>query len=143
MLHARQVRGENGEAQADRAAHAVVQPDGVPVEVGGGPLVCARQRPGQARLPATEQSVDPAAPLGRRGQVDVETDLGDSEAQFLRPEARVERRDHAGNGLLGRLIEADRGFGCGDRLAQPSQRFTQFVGAPAAQLEQIRSALER
>ena len=48
VLHAGQVGDEDRDAQPGRAAHAVVQPDRMPVDVRGRALLCRRQRPGQA-----------------------------------------------------------------------------------------------
>ena len=94
VLHAGAVGHEHGQAQTDRAADAVVQPDRVPVEVGGRALLRGRDRSGDACRLAAEEPVQPAAPLGGRGQVDVRRDLGDDEPQLLRAEARVEGGDH-------------------------------------------------
>ncbi len=59
-----------------------------------GSLVDRRQRAGRPGRAASQQLGDPAAPVGRRGDVDVARQLGDDEADLLRAEARVDRRDH-------------------------------------------------
>ena len=56
------------------------------LDVGAGALLGGGDGPGEARGLAAEQLVEPAAPLGRGGPVDVRRDLRHDEAQLLRPE---------------------------------------------------------
>ena len=119
-----------------------------------GALAGRRQRARDAlRLPA-EQAIPPAAPLGRRGQLDVARDLRGREAELLRAEARIERGEELAHALLlsARAASAARPIGSSivalrsmaSRAARNSAlRRAQRRGISGRRREQICAALER
>ena len=112
-------------ARARRRRGAVVQPHRVPLDVRGRALLRGRQGAGQTLGLAAEQPLDPAAPLGGRGEVDVAADERDGEGQLLRPEARVER----GEELADLLVDVDRLRPVGRGPTLPAARA--WPGAPS------------
>ena len=66
VLDAGQIGDEDGEAQADRTAHAVVQPNRVALDVGCGPLLRGRQRAGHAGRLMAEQALAASSGARRR-----------------------------------------------------------------------------
>ena len=153
VLDPGQFGDQHGQAKAGRAAHAVVKPDRVTLDVGGSTLLCRRQRPRQPWRPATDQSLEPATAFGRRGEVHVARDLGDDEAQLLRAEARVQRADELADprvdgGAPGRRGRGDRqrqgvaALQLDERFAEVVERAAQCVGAPVRRIEQVRAPLQ-
>ena len=65
VLHPGQVGHQHGQAQGDRAAHAVVQPDRVRLDVGAGPFLHRRQRPASPGRLAAQQLLPPGVVPGR------------------------------------------------------------------------------
>ena len=106
---------------------------------------------GEARGLAAEQLVDPAAPLGRGGPVDVRRDLRHDEAQLLCPEGGVERGDHVAHRRLCRGLSARRGadrqpqvvaLELAQSRAQLRQRRVQIVRGLLRRVQQVGTAFE-
>ena len=151
VLHAGEVGDQHRKAEADGAADAVLQPQRVRLDVGAGALLGGRERARRARRLAAEQLVEPAAPLGGRGQVDVARDLrrrrSSAPVRGSPGRARRSRRPSAprrlaavpaltGSSVAPRSSSVERA-----RAARPARRAARR-GDALRRVEQVGAALE-
>ena len=116
VLDGGQVGDEHRQRQAGCSAQAVVQPRRARLRVGERSFPGGADRPRESGGLTSEQPLGPGAAAGGRGVIGVCRDLLGDVGEFLRPEARVERRNDRCRVILGGLGRAPHWQSGGVRL---------------------------